>query len=61
MKRDDASLLTAAIGDENSRMHVPSMTRRLGDRYREGICILKRIDEMIAAYLAGTLNERGGI
>jgi hypothetical protein len=49
------------IGDDNSRMHVPSMTRRLGERYAEEIYLLKRINELIAAYLAGTLNKRGGI
>jgi hypothetical protein len=57
----DVARSDPSISDDNSRMHVPSMTRRLGERYREEIYLLKRINELIAAYLAGTLNERGGI
>jgi hypothetical protein len=37
------------------------MRQRLALRYVEEVGLLKGIDELIVAYLAGKLNERGGI
>lgn len=57
----DAASSDFTRGEASMRLQVPGLVQRLGQRYAEEIHLLTKLDALIAAYLAGTLNERGGI
>jgi hypothetical protein len=48
-------------GETSMRLQAPGIIKELGQQYREELVLLRRIDQLIACYLDGTLNERGGI